>query len=257
VAVEQRASAKQPWFKSTWFIILMIVLIAPIGAVMAWVMRPRWPLWLRVLIALWGLGFVVSAFSRPSTPSQTASQAAATAGPAASTPTTAPPTATPNVEATAQAQAAADADAHQAAQAAFMDGYGKQLYQLMLRSDKPHQALVQGSGQASSIGAVGLFQLAKASEDQQAAIQADISKVQVPAEARKLKDSVFFAVGERKRVAQKLQQALDNAKTSNLAALQQQVKDADGAVVQSAAQFAIRAEELGVDFEAFTKNAQL
>ncbi len=61
---ERRCSTYEPWYRSTRLIVIYLILIAPVGAVMMWVYRPRWRLAVKVLLTLWAVLVLVVAFYR-------------------------------------------------------------------------------------------------------------------------------------------------------------------------------------------------
>jgi hypothetical protein len=105
---------KRPWFKATWFTIILLVLFFPVGLVLMWMFR-SWKLWIKASVtAIFGIAVVASAASGGSgssssvaaLPATTSTSASATnsaplTAPAvvvaavAATPTTVPPTHVP------------------------------------------------------------------------------------------------------------------------------------------------------------------
>lgn len=119
--------SRAPWYRRTVWIVVLLFLFPPAGAVLAWLYRPAWPIALRIILGVWG---VIGAFyyvgrvagpAQPATtaqgtpatqevaaPTATAARAptpAPTAAPAvAAAPTTVPPTSAPLAAAPAPCQ---------------------------------------------------------------------------------------------------------------------------------------------------------
>lgn len=49
------ATGAEPWWQTNWFVAALLVLLAPVGAILMWMYKQTWPLWTKILLSVWAL----------------------------------------------------------------------------------------------------------------------------------------------------------------------------------------------------------